>query len=142
MKVLVDTCVWSLALRRKNRTALSAEESQLVAQLTEAIEDGDIVMIGSIRQEVLSGIKEEAQFTKIEKLLAPFSDEELLMEDYVSAARLFSLCRKHGVECGPVDMLICAVAVRLPCLILTCDYGLIQCMEVLRTKKLFPTARR
>ena len=77
MKVLVDTCVWSLALRRRDKTSLSIDERRLAARLTEAVQDGNVVMIGPIRQEVLSGIKDEAQFVKTERLLDPFPDEPL-----------------------------------------------------------------
>ena len=56
--------------------------------------------------------------------------------DFVEAARLFNLCRDHGVECGPVDILICAVAARLDYDILTNDQGLMRCVKVLRTEGL------
>jgi len=64
MKLLVDTCIWSLALRRTDKASLSAEEQRLVARLTETVQDGNVVIIGPIRQEVLSGIKDEAQSVK------------------------------------------------------------------------------
>jgi len=66
VRVLVDTCAWSLLLRRKNKTDLSEEEKSLLASLTEAIKDVRVAIIGPIRQEVLSGIKELAQFEKTE----------------------------------------------------------------------------
>ena len=140
MRVLVDTCVWSLALRRRNKTSLSLEERRLTARLTEAVQDGNVVMIGPIRQEVLSGIKDEAQLIKTERLLDPFCDEPLGTADYVEAARLFNLCRSHGVQCGPVDMLICSVAVRKRCFVLTSDQGLLSCLDVLRKNRLLPPA--
>jgi hypothetical protein len=138
VKVLVDTCVWSLALRRKNRTALSANEQRMVASLTQAIQDGRVAMIGPIRQEVLSGIKNSAQFEKLRSALEAFPDEPLTTLHYEEAARLFNLCRGHGVECGPVDILICAVAARQHWTILTSDQGLKRCMDVLKTEKLIP----
>jgi len=141
MKVLVDTCIWSLALRRRDKASLSVEEQQVVARLADAIQDGNVIMIGPIRQEVLSGIKEESQFVKTERLLDPFLDEDLFTADYVEAARLFNLCRSHGVQCGPVDMLICSVAARKRCLVLTVDQSLLRCIEVLRKNKLLPAVR-
>jgi hypothetical protein len=98
-------------------------------------------MIGPIRQEVLSGIKDEPQFIKTKRLLDPFPDEALSTADYVEAARLFDLCRGYGVQCAPVDMLICSVAVRMRCSILTSDEGLTRCIEVLRKSKLLPAVR-
>jgi predicted nucleic acid-binding protein len=141
MKVVVDTCVWSLALRRAGKASLNTEEQQLKGRLTDAIQDGNVVMIGPIRQEILSGIKDESQFAKTKRLLDPFLDEELLSEDYVEAARLFNLCRRHGEQCGPIDMQICSVAIRKRCLVLTNDQCLMRCLEVLRENKLLPSNR-
>jgi predicted nucleic acid-binding protein len=136
MKVLVDTCVWSLALRRRDKARMQAEEQRRVGLLNEAIRDGRVVMIGPIRQEVLSGIRDKEHFEKTQRLLEPFPDEELTTADYVEAARLFNVCRDHGVECGPVDMLICAVAAWRKCDVLTSDGGLLRCMEALRSENI------
>jgi hypothetical protein len=109
---------------------------EMIAQLQEAIRDGRVVIIGPIRQEILSGIRDRARFAKTQALLDPFRDEEIAAEDYLEASRLFDLCRDHGVECGTVDILMCAVAARLHCDILTYDQGLKRCMEVLRNEGL------
>ncbi|HEX4031969.1 MAG TPA: PIN domain-containing protein [Terracidiphilus sp.] len=131
MKILVDTCVWSLLLRRRSKTAMSGDEQHLLQTLTEAIQDGRIVLIGPIRQEVLSGIKDQAQFEKLRTALAAFPDETLTTAHYEEAARLFNLCRSRGVECGSTDILICAVAAGMRWNILTYDQGLKRCLEVL-----------
>lgn len=134
MKWLVDTGVWTLALRRRNATRLNAEEERLLSELTDAIQVSNAAIIGPIRQEILSGIRDRAQFKKTQGLLEPFADEALDHSDFVEAARLFNLCRDHGVHCGPVDILICAVAARLNYNILTNDSGLTRCIEVLRSE--------
>ena len=134
MKLIVDTCVWSLSLRRRNAARINTGEQQLLTQLREAIQDRRVVMLGPIRQEILSGIRDKAQFAKTEELLDPFRDEQIAAGDYVEAARLFNLCQTHGVQCGPVDILICAVAVRNRFRILTTDQGLERCLEVLKTE--------
>src|SRR5271157_5508093 len=103
MKLLVDTSVWSLALRRRATATLSQEEKRLTAALAEAISDGRVVMIGPIRQELLSGIKERAQFENLRTSLAAFRDEPIGTPDYEEASRLYNVCRTQGVECGPVD---------------------------------------
>jgi hypothetical protein len=136
LKELVDTCVWSLSLRRRDKTRINAQEQQALAQLKEAIRDRRAAIIGPIRQEILSGIRDRAQFAKIQELLDPFRDEAVTAADYVDAARLFNLCQDHGVQCGPVDMLICAVAVRMHWAILTFDQGLKRCIHVLQTEGL------
>jgi predicted nucleic acid-binding protein len=136
LKEIVDTCVWSLSLRRRDKTRISAQEKQMLAQFREVIEGGRASIIGPIRQEILSGIKDRVQFAKVEELLEPFRDEEIRAADYVEAARLFNLCQNQGVQCGPVDILICAVALRKRYSIMTSDQGLKRCIEVLQAEGL------
>jgi len=138
MKTIVDTCVWSLALRRQDPSKLTAVDLQIIAQLQEAIREGRVIIIGPIRQEILSGIRNKARFAKTQALLDPFRDEEIAAEDFVDAARLFSICRDHSVACGAVDILICAIAARLHYDILTNDQGLRRCIQLLRTQRLMP----
>lgn len=133
MKLLVDTSVWSLALRRKDAADLSPDEQKLKAELTQTIQDGRVAMIGMIRQELLSGIKEQAQFEKVKSALAPFVDERIDTADHEHTARLYNECRNQGFEVGPVDMLICAVAIRRKWQVLSNDSGLNHCLAV--TKK-------
>lgn len=71
-------------------------------------------------------------------LLEPFPDERLLTEDYVEAARLFNLCPSRDVQCGPIDILLCAVAIRNQFEIVTCDQGLDRCVGALRNEGLIP----
>ena len=133
MKVLVDSCVWSLALRRrKGISGLSAEERHLVETLSEAIRDGRVAIVGPVRQEVLSGIRHEEQFQNVRERLEAFADERIESADYVQAARLDNLCRRHGVQCGEVDMLLCSVSARNGWTILTTDAGLLRCIEVVK----------
>ena len=136
MKVIVDTCIWSLALRRKDQTGISAHEKQRLSELREAIGDRRAAIIGPIRQEILSGIRDRHQFAKIQDLLEPFRDEEITAADHVSAANMFNLCQNRGVQCGPVDILLCAVAIRNQYAILTSDQGLKRCIKVLQSEGL------
>jgi predicted nucleic acid-binding protein len=137
LKFLVDTCVWSLLLRRRNGTDLSGDDQFLLASLREAIQDGRVAMIGPIRQEILSGIKDSAQFEKLRSTLNAFPDEPITTPHYEEAARLFNRCRSRGVQCGSVDMLLCSVATKERWSILTRDEGLKRCIEVLRNEGLF-----
>jgi len=63
MKVLVDTCIWSLALRRKNHSATRIE----IIELHELIKEVRVQLIGPVRQEILSGIKSKQQFSKLKR---------------------------------------------------------------------------
>ncbi|MFH0778590.1 MAG: PIN domain-containing protein [Candidatus Eisenbacteria bacterium] len=116
MKVLVETSTWSLALRRGS-DGLSGP----VRDLRNLISDNRVQMIGPIRQEILSGVRDEAQFKDLETHLSAFPDVPITAEDYVTAARFFNLCRKKGVQGSNTDFLICAIAVRHRLAILTTD---------------------
>lgn len=136
MKVLADTCAWSLLLRRKARAALSSDEQFTLASLKEAIKDDRVVLIGPVRQEVLSGIKAQAQFEKLRSHLAAFADLAITAQQFERAAYFYNLCRSHGFECGATDILICAVAVEMHYDILTNDKGLQRCIQLLRNQGL------
>ncbi len=116
MRILVDTSIWSIALRRSK-----VRESSPVRELRNLIMDHRVDIIGPIRQEILSGLREDAQFKKLEKHLAAFPDIPVTTEDYVMAAGYFNLCRAKGVQGSNTDFLICAVSVRCHCAIYTTD---------------------
>ncbi len=109
MNVLIDTSVWSLALRRKNES-LSTNERFLVAELSELIREGRARMIGLVRQELLSGIKATEQYEKLRLHLRSFPDEVVDTSDYEEAAKAGNGCRAKGVVVSIVDILLCAVA--------------------------------
>jgi predicted nucleic acid-binding protein len=116
MKVLVDTSVWSLALRRNQPT-----ESPVVTELIELIREVRSQLIGQVRQELLSGIKNQVQFQKLRNHLRAFPDLEVTTRDYESAADFYNLCRAKGIQGSNTDFLICAVAARYNIPIFTTD---------------------
>jgi predicted nucleic acid-binding protein len=120
MNVLVDTSVFSLALRRKNES-LSTNERFLVAELSELIREGRGQMIGLIRQELLSGIEATEQYEKLRVHLRSFPDEVIDTSDYEEAARAGNHCRAKGVAVSMVDILLCAVAIKRQWAIFTTD---------------------
>ena len=109
MNTLVDTSVWSLALRRKAGD-LSAAEAETVGELRELIREGRARMIGLVRQELLSGIKIAAQFDRLRGVLRSFADEPADTADYEAAAKASNECRAKGVAVSVSDILICAIA--------------------------------
>ena len=118
MRLLVDTSVWSMALRKKN---LTDEEKKITTRLAKAIRELEIEMIGPIRQEILSGIKEKEKFEELKEKIAIFNDLELKTRDYELAAEYFNECRKHGIQGSHIDYLICAVSVNNKLKIMTLD---------------------
>lgn len=78
MSVLVDTCIWSYALRRRN----GLPNQQIIDALNDVIQQRKVVMLGVIRQEILSGIQHEKQFERIRERLRVFSDHRISTADF------------------------------------------------------------
>ena len=133
MNVLVDTSVWSLALRRQAGD-LSGQEKKIVEELRELVAEGRGRIIGLTRQELLSGIKSETQFEKLRLMLVSFADETLETIDYEAAARFSNVCRSKGKGTSLVDMLICAVAIRRGWIVFTVDGDFAEYAEILPVK--------
>lgn len=120
MAVIVDTAVWSLALRRQ-RQDLNSEQKGVVAEWERLVRDGEAAVIGPIRQEVLSGIRDESSFNNLRKHLSPFDDLPLATKDYEQAAQFFNRLRLKGITGAPIDLIICAAAHRYSVTIFTTD---------------------
>jgi hypothetical protein len=133
VKTLVDTSVWSLALRRKSEVLNSAEKS-VVSELAELIKEGRAAMIGLIRQELLSGIRTAEQYEKLRIHLRSFPDEPVDTEDHEDAARAGNVCRAKGIVVSVVDALLCAVAMKRGWTIFTTDPGFKNYATVLALK--------
>ena len=116
MKVLADTPVWSAAFRRTETVA-----SPLRAELEWLVANGAVAIMGPIRQELLSGIRQQSQFEQVRGALRSFPDIPLQTEDFEMAAQYCNLCRRKGVQGSMTDFLICAVAVRQKFEIFTTD---------------------
>ncbi|MDJ0898854.1 MAG: PIN domain-containing protein [Xenococcus sp. MO_188.B8] len=115
MKVIVDTSVWSLALRRQQQS------NSIADKLRDFIGDGRVILLGAVRQEILSGIKQQAQFDKLKNHLRAFPNLQLGAEDYELAADYFNICRRNGLQGANTDFLICATANRRNYEIFTTD---------------------
>jgi predicted nucleic acid-binding protein len=122
MRVLVDTCIWSLALRRKKQPGSSVE----MVEFQELIEEVRVQLIGPIRQEILSGVKKKLQFTRLKQILAAFPDLPLVSDDFELAAEYFNLLRGKGIQGSSTDFLICAVSTRYNMPIFTTDNDFIH----------------
>jgi predicted nucleic acid-binding protein len=121
--ILVDTSIWSLALRRR-AAALSAEEERVVGEWARLVAEGMAALIGPIRQEILSGIRRIEAFRALRRTLLDFPHLNIAAEDYDRAAEFFKVCRAGGVTGGPIDMLISSVAYRhaIPVFAVDTDY--------------------
>ena len=116
MKVLVDTPIWSYALRTPNK-----EYQHEINQLRSLIEDQRALIIGPIRQEILSGYSDLRKFKRLKEKLSFFDNAPIQDSDYELAAEMCNQCRKRGVQGSHIDFLLCAVAKRLDVPIFTTD---------------------
>ena len=114
--MLVDTCIWSLALRGE-----TPRDKAITAKLTAVINAGSAQLIGPIRQELLSGYSHRNQFLKLKAQLEHFPEEPVVSEDYIAAEEFSNHCCINGVLGSHTDFLICAVAARLEVEIFTTD---------------------
>ena len=113
--VIVDTCIWSLALRR------TAENREVTEELTSLIKENRAKIIGVIRQEILSGYSDLDRYEKLRNKLRAFPNEQVIDADYESAAKYSNICRSKGIQGSHIDFLICAIATRLKMKIYTSD---------------------
>ncbi|NOX32607.1 MAG: PIN domain nuclease [Deltaproteobacteria bacterium] len=116
MKVIVDTCIWSLALRRN-----TVKDNAYIEELKNLIAEVRVQLIGPIRQELLSGVKSKNQFHVLKEHLQSFDDILLYSGDYELAAEYYSAARKKGIQGSDTDFLICAISTRRKMPILTTD---------------------
>lgn len=117
MRVLVDTSVWSLALRRQGPA-----DHVTVAKLTTFLDSGDEVLLtGLILQEVLQACRNERAFQKFAVYLEPFRLLALDRSNYLLAARIHRTCRSTGVSASTADSQIAAAAIEHKCHLLTAD---------------------
>lgn len=116
MNVLIDTSVWSLVFRRRLRVV-----DRWTLELIALVRERRAVIIGAVRQELLSGIHDAAQFDQMRLALRAFPDQDLYEDDYEQGASFYNRCRARGIQGSTTDLLICAVASRLSLSILTTD---------------------
>ena len=120
MMVLVDTPIWSLSLRRKPAD-LGSLEAQRIDALRALIQHGRAQIVGPIRQELLSGIREPGKFRRLSAALRSFPDPVIETADYEQAAQMSHRCRTKGISGSAIDFLICAVAHRRAWQVFTSD---------------------
>ncbi len=137
MSVLVDTSVWSLALRRRD-----LKPHQAVFELEELIREARVQIIGPVRQELLSGIREIPQFERLRDRLRAFPDLPLETADHEQAAEFWNQCRRKGIQGSNTDFLLCAVAERRQLSILSVDQDFEQFSNCLPIALHRPRERR
>jgi predicted nucleic acid-binding protein len=117
VNILVDTSVWSLALRRDSPPA-----SQAVSRLQAALNDGENVFTtGLILQELLQGFKGPKARRRI---IEDFSSLPLIVpekRDHIDAADLKVKLRQKGIQVGTIDVLLAQLCLRYGLWLLSTD---------------------
>lgn len=129
MSIVVDTPVWSAALRRR-----SGAPSREAEELAKLIDDGRAVLLGPVRQELLSGIRDGDVFKRLRKALAAFPEFRLRANDYEEAAACFNRCRAAGIQGSNTDFLLCAVALERGLAVYSTDRDFERYARVLRVR--------
>ncbi len=108
MNILVDTSVWSLALRRD-----SPPDSRSVLRLKAVLKDGENVFTtGLILQELLQGFSGPKARRKI---IEDFAFLPLIIperRDHIDAADLKVKLRQKGIQAGTIDVLLAQLCLR------------------------------
>lgn len=117
MTLLVDTSVWSLALRRD----AEAKEPE-VQHLKESLLGADVVVTtGLVLQELLQGFSGAKASAQIIERFAALPLLQPSRDDHVAAAELRNACRRAGVQVGTVDALIAQLCISHDLTLLSTD---------------------
>jgi predicted nucleic acid-binding protein len=116
VNVLVDTSVWSMALRRDQ-----PPPSRELDLLRASVERGDVCLLGVILQEVLQGFASAGRTRRLVDHLSPFPLLPLERGDYVYASEIRNQCRTRGLAITTIDAQIAAAAIGHGCSLLTLD---------------------
>lgn len=117
MSYLVDTSVWSLALRRDN----PGSEPEVEA-LKRALGSGEEIFItGLVLQELLQGFNKPKAYNRIVEYFAVLPCILPDRDDHIKAAELRNLCRRKGIQIGTIDALLASLCIERNIQILTTD---------------------
>lgn len=117
MTWLVDTSVWSLALRRD----APAVEPEVEALKTALSGHEIVVTTGLVLQELLQGFAGPKSRERIVERFASLALVQPDREDHVKAAGIRNACRRAGVQIGTVDALIAQLCIRHDLVLLSTD---------------------
>ena len=117
---VVDSSVWSIAYRRSGSSRSAAEERTFAAWRT-LVEAERATLIGPIRQELLSGLREPSHFARLRWTIDDFELLAIDAHTFDLAASFSNRCRSAGIAVSAIDMTICAAAAEHGFPILTLD---------------------
>ena len=115
--LLVDTSVWSLALRRDQ-----AVHVPQVQALRAALEGDEIVVTtGLVLQELLQGFAGPKARSQLIERFAALAFLQPDREDHIEAAEVRNTCRRNGVQIGTIDAVLIQLCLRHDLVMLSTD---------------------
>lgn len=127
MTMLIDTSVWSLALRRDRPPHIAHLDA-----LQCAISGGEIVVTtGIILQELLQGFTGAKQSDAIISRFSALPFVKPRRTDYIDAAILRNSCRKSGVQLGTIDALLAQICIQNKLTLLTTDNDFVHAAKII-----------
>jgi predicted nucleic acid-binding protein len=117
MSLLVDTNVWSLALRRDGEL----QTPEVVALRNALLGTDQVFSTGLVLQELLQGFAGPKARESIVERFTALAFVEPDRHDYIDAAEVRNTCRRHGVQIGTIDALLIQLGRRHDLQILTTD---------------------
>lgn len=115
--ILVDTSVWSLALRRDTE----AREPEVQALKDALLGDDVVVTTGLVLQELLQGFSGPKAQTQIVQRFAALPLIQPDRDDHVAAAGIRNACRRAGIQIGTIDAVLAQLCIRHALSLLTTD---------------------
>lgn len=117
MGLLVDTCVWSLALRRD-----AEQTTPAVLLLRHALLGAEqVVTTGLVLQELLQGFSGPRARDQLIERFAALAFLQPDRGDHIEAADIRNTCRRQGVQIGTVDALLIQLCRRHDLVLLSSD---------------------
>lgn len=122
MKLLVDTSVWSLALRRDGPSL----DAAVVALQGALLGSEPVVTTGFVLQELLQGFSgPKAAAAIVERFRAlPMIQHD--RQDHIAAAEVRNVCRRSGVQIGTIDALLIQLCGRHELTLLSTDQDFVH----------------
>ncbi len=117
MSLLVDTSVWSLALRRD----VEQSAPEVVALRHALLGTDQVFTTGLVLQELLQGFAGPKDRAQLIDRLSALAFLQPVKEDHIEAAEVRNSCRRCGVQVGTIDALLIQLCRRNDLTLLTMD---------------------
>jgi predicted nucleic acid-binding protein len=134
---MVDTSVWSLALRRDGL----ADEPEVQALVQALGGSAVVVTTGLVLQELLQGFAGPKAGPAIVERFSALALIQPDRDDHIAAAELRNTCRRAGVQLATVDALIAQLCIHHGLTLLTTDQDFTHAAKHCELKLWSPAAR-